>query len=444
MIFMGTEMDAMPSKCTIRHIDEDSPLCGHAEPGDVLISINGNLIHDVLDYKYYAYDTRLAVELQTAGGERKTVQIRKAEGGELGLDFETYLMDTAHSCANKCVFCFIDQMPKGMRPTLYFKDDDARLSFLTGNYITLTNLSERELQRIVDLRISPIRVSVHATEPALRAKLIGNPDAARGYELMQRLAAGGIEMECQIVCCPGLNDGEALSRSMRELSALYPQVNSVSVVPVGLTKHRERLPALTPFDRAHALETVRQVEAFGDECRKKHGSRIFFCSDELYLKAGLELPPDEWYEGYPQLENGVGLLRLLETEFTDGLRGDIESGGKPFSIATGEAAAPFLRKLLAKAQGACAIISGEVYAIENDFLGRSIDVAGLVTGGDLIAQLRGRPLGERLLIPVNMLRHGEGVFLDDVTLEDVTAALGVPVRVVRQDGYDLLEAMCGR
>jgi putative radical SAM enzyme (TIGR03279 family) len=331
-----------------------------------------------------------------------------------------------------------------MRRTLYFKDDDARLSFLTGNYITLTNLSERELQRIVDLRISPIRVSVHATEPALRAKLIGNPDAARGYELMQRLAAGGIEMECQIVCCPGLNDGEALSRSMRELSALYPQVNSVSVVPVGLTKHRERLPALTPFDRAHALETVRQVEAFGDECRKKHGSRIFFCSDELYLKAGLELPPDEWYEGYPQLENGVGLLRLLATEFLEGLSEGVKCGGKPFSIATGVAAAPFLRRLLAQAREKCVTINGEVYAVENDFLGHSIDVAGLVTGGDLIAQLRNKALGERLLIPVNMLRHGEGVFLDDVTLEDVTAALGVPVRVVQQDGKDLLEAMCGR
>ncbi len=425
-------------------VDDSSPARGKVRPGDELLKINGSEIVDVLDYKYYSYESKLVLTLRAPDGGYRVVTVRKGEGQDLGLNFESYLMDQARACRNRCLFCFVDQLPRGMRRTLYFKDDDARLSFLTGNYITLTNLSERELQRIVDLRISPIRVSVHATEPALRAKLIGNPDAARGYELMQRLAAGGIEMECQIVCCPGLNDGEALSRSMRELSALYPQVNSVSVVPVGLTKHRERLPALTPFDRAHALETVRQVEAFGDECRKKHGSRIFFCSDELYLKAGLELPPDEWYEGYPQLENGVGLLRLLETEFTDGLRGDIESGGKPFSIATGEAAAPFLRKLLAKAQGACAIISGEVYAIENDFLGRSIDVAGLVTGGDLIAQLRGRPLGERLLIPVNMLRHGEGVFLDDVTLEDVTAALGVPVRVVRQDGYDLLEAMCGR
>ncbi len=425
-------------------VDDSSPARGKARPGDELLKINGSEIVDVLDYKYYSYEPKLVLTLRAPDGGWRVVSVRKDEGQDLGLNFESYLMDQAKACRNRCLFCFVDQLPRGMRRTLYFKDDDARLSFLTGNYITLTNLSERELQRIVDLKISPIRVSVHATEPALRAKLIGNPDAARGYELMRRLAAGGIEMECQIVCCPGLNDGEALSRSMRELCALYPQVNSVSIVPVGLTKHREKLPALTPFDRPRALETVRQVEAFGDECLRRLGSRIFFCSDELYLKAGLELPPDEWYEGYPQLENGVGLLRLLETEFSDGLRGELRSDGKPFSIATGVAAAPFLRKLLAKARDVCAIINGEVYAIENDFLGRSIDVAGLVTGGDLIAQLRDKALGERLLIPVNMLRHGEGVFLDDVTLEDVTAALGVPVRVVQQDGKDLLEAMCGR
>ena len=269
-------------------------------------------------------------------------------------------------------------------------------------------------------------------------------DPSTRYELMQRLAAGGIEMECQIVCCLGINDGEALDRSMRELAALWPEVNSVSVVPVGLTKHREKLPVLQPFDREKALETVRQVEAFGDDCLRRLGSRVFFCADELYLKAGLEPPEDAWYEGYPQLENGVGLLRLLATEFESCLSRGVESDGKPFSVATGVAAAPFLRRLLARARESCAIIKGEVYAVENDFLGSSIDVAGLVTGGDLIGQLRGRALGERLLIPVNMLRHGEGVFLDDVTLEDVTAALGVPVRVVAQDGGDLLEAMCGR
>ena len=429
---------------TIVSVDDDSPVRGKVRPGDELLKINGNEIVDVLDYKFYSYEPRLTLTLRDPDGGYRVVAARKAEGQDLGLNFETYLMDKARACRNHCLFCFVDQLPRGMRRTLYFKDDDARLSFLTGNYITLTNLSERELQRIVDLKISPIHVSVHATEPALRAKLLGNPDGARGYELMQRLAAGGIEMECQIVCCPGINDGEALDRSMRELAALWPEVNSVSVVPVGLTKHREKLPVLQPFDREKALETVRQVEAFGDDCLRRLGSRVFFCADELYLKAGLEPPEDAWYEGYPQLENGVGLLRLLATEFESCLSRGVESDGKPFSVATGVAAAPFLRRLLARARESCAIIKGEVYAVENDFLGRSIDVAGLVTGGDLIWQLRGRALGERLLIPVNMLRHGEGVFLDDVTLEDVTAALGVPVRVVAQDGGDLLEAMCGR
>lgn len=424
-------------------IDSTSPVRNKVRVGDELLAINGREIMDVLDYKYFAYDSRLVLTLRTAEGKFRMVSVRKPTGADLGLDFESYLMDQARACRNRCLFCFVDQLPKGMRRTLYFKDDDARLSFLTGNYITLTNLSERELQRIIDLKISPINVSVHATEPALRAKLLGNPDAADGYARMQKLAAGGIEMECQIVCCPGINDGEALARSMRELADLYPQVNSVSVVPVGLTKHREKLPQLTPFNRESARETIAQVTAYGDECLKKFGSRIFFCADELYLKAEMDLPDDDWYEGYPQLENGVGLLRLLETEFVAALQQRDDADGKPFSIATGVSAAPFVHSLFTFAVEKYGKIKGNIYPIANDFLGHSIDVAGLVTGGDLIAQLRGKDLGERLLIPINMLRHGDGVFLDDVTLEDVSAALGVPVRVVQQDGADLLAAMCG-
>jgi len=341
------------------------------------------------------------------------------------------------------VFCFIDQLPRGLRKTLYFKDDDARLSFLTGNYITLTNLDERQLQRIIDLRISPINVSVHATDPELRAKLLGNPNGARGFELMQRLARGGITMNCQIVCCPGLNDGKALAKSMEDLSGLYPEVNSVSIVPVGLTKYRERLTPLEPFTPDHAAETVRQIEAYGEECLKTHGSRIFFPSDELYLKAGLPLPEDGFYEGYPQLENGVGMLRLLETEFMDALeeRGPVPDG-KPFSVATGVSAAPFIENLLVTAGEKYGNINGRVYSIVNDFFGHSIDVAGLITGGDLIAQLRDRDLGERLLIPINMLRDGETVFLDDVSVADVERELGLPVVTVEQDGGALLRAFC--
>ena len=428
----------------IKKIEKHSPLCRKANIGDKLLSINGKEITDVLDYKFFSYDTRLEVVLEADSGQKRTVKVKKPAGGDLGLEFETYLMDRAHACKNRCVFCFVDQLPRGMRKTLYFKDDDARLSFLTGNYITLTNLSEREIQRIIDLRISPINVSVHATEPALRAKLLGNPEAANGYDLIKRLACGGITMNCQIVCCPGLNDGEALSKSMEELAELYPQVYSVSIVPVGLTKYRENLFPLRPFLREEAIETVGRINSFGDKCLEKHGSRIIFPSDEMYLKAELPIPEDEYYENYTQLENGVGLLRLLEVEFLSALENeDVVCDKIPFSIATGVSAAPFLSKLLVTAQQKYDIINGRVFSIVNDFFGHTIDVAGLVTGGDLIAQLRGRDLGERLLIPQTMLRDGEGVFLDDVTLEEVERELNIKVIPVGQDGSDLLLAMTG-
>lgn len=428
----------------IKSIDKASPLRRKAKPGDALVSINGEAILDVLDYKYFSYDSKLVICLRSPDGRARIVAAEKPEGADLGLEFESYLMDSARSCSNRCLFCFVDQLPRGMRKSLYFKDDDARLSFLTGNYITLTNLSEREIERIIALKVSPINVSVHATDPQLRAKLLGNPDGARGYALMQRLADGGITMNCQIVCCPGINDGEALSKSMEELSLLYPQVNSVSIVPVGLTKHRAHLPELIPFDRQGARETISRVSRFADECMRKHASRIFFCSDELYLRAELPLPDDEYYEGYPQLENGVGMLRLLESEFIAALSPAQErdfDNITPFSIATGVSAAPFLQKLLVTLEQKCDKIQGGVYPIVNDFLGHTIDVAGLVTGGDLIAQLRGKDLGERLLIPVNMIRHGEDVFLDDVTISDIEVELGVPVRIVPQDGGQLLDAI---
>lgn len=426
----------------IKKIEKHSPLRRKAHEGEKLISVNGHEIIDVLDYKYFAYDEKLKVELESLRGNRRTVKIKKPVGGDLGLEFESYLMDKARACRNRCVFCFVDQLPKGMRKTLYFKDDDARLSFLTGNYITLTNLSEREIQRIIDLHISPINVSVHATQPELRAKLLGNPGGAGGYELMKRLAEGGITMNCQIVCCPGLNDGEALKKSMEDLSLLYPQVNSVSIVPVGLTKHREGLYPLKPFDEDGARGTLALINSFGDECLKKYGSRIFFASDEMYLKARLPIPEDEYYEDYAQLENGVGLLRLLTVEFNAALENCGEKcSGVPFSIATGVSAAPFLEKLLVTAQEKYANMSGKVFPIVNDFFGHTIDVAGLITGGDLIAQLKGRDLGARLLIPRNMLRDGETVFLDDVTLKDVERELGAKVVIAEQDGGDLLEKM---
>ena len=399
--------------------------------GDELLAINGHGVEDVLDYRYWSYEPRLTLRLRSARtGEEYEVKLRKGEGEDLGLDFEEYLMDKPWGCSNHCLFCFIDQLPRGLRRTLYFKDDDARLFFPHGQ---LYNAHE------------PLRAGAGAhlraeNKPHQRLRPRHGPGDARRSSWGTRKPrtswapcaaspTAGITVDCQIVCCPGYNDREQLSRSMRELAELHPGVGSVSIVPVGLTKHREKLAKLTPFDRDSAAETIDRVEAYAAECLKERGSRIFWCSDELYLKAGREVPPDEYYEEYSQLENGVGLMRLLETEFMAALdfTEPDEGSGEAFTIATGVAAAPLLEKLLQTGHKKCAKIKGQVVAIVNDFFGHTIDVAGLVTGGDLIAQLRGRELGRRLLIPHTMLRHGEGVFLDDVTLEQVSAELGVPV-----------------
>ncbi len=427
----------------IKSIDRTSPLHGHAHPGDALVSINGNKIIDVLDYKYYAYDERLDVLLRSPDGQEKTVKIHKREGGDLGIDFEDYLMDRPRSCANNCIFCFIDQLPKGMRKTMYFKDDDARLSFLMGNYITLTNLSPREVQRIIDLHISPINVSVHTTNPELRCKMLRNPNAGKSIEIMRRFAENGIVMNCQIVCCPDINDGAELDRTMRDLAAMYPGVHSVSIVPLGMTKFREGLYPLTPFTKERAGEVLNQVTVFGDECKSRFGTRIFFCGDELYIKAQREIPEDEFYEEYTQLENGVGMFRLMETEFTSALKLSDEPDGVPFSIATGVSAAPFFEKLLKKAKEKYPALNGRVYAIVNDFFGHSINVAGLVTGGDLINQLKEKELGQRLFISQNMLRRQEMDFLDDITLVQASNGLGVPIYPIEQDGFALWDAISG-
>ena len=402
----------------IRSIDPGSPLENRAAVGDRLLSINGKRILDVLDYKFYAYDRDLHLQLARPDGTEYRLHVHKPEGGDLGLDFESYLMDRPRSCANNCVFCFIDQLPKGMRPTMYFKDDDARLSFLLGNYITLTNLSPREIDRIIALHVSPVNVSVHTMNPDLRVSMLRNPRAGESIRTMKRLADAGIVMNCQIVCCPGLNDEEELEYSMRELAALYPAVHSVSIVPV-------------------------QVTAFGDRCLKDLGSRIFFCGDELYLKAGREFPPDEFYEEYTQLENGIGMLRLLETEFRSALRLSDDPGPLNCSIATGLAAAPWLQMLMDRAMAQYPELQVHVYPIVNDFFGHQITVAGLITGQDLIAQLRGKELGERLLISQNMLRRQEMDFLDDTTLAQAEEKLGVPVIPVESDGFALWDAVCG-
>ncbi len=413
--------------------------------GEILTHVNGKQIVDVLDYKFYTYDPILMLTLREADGSSRTVRVRKMEGEDLGLEFETYLMDRARSCANGCIFCFVDQMPPGMRETLYFKDDDARLSFLMGNYLTLTNLSPREVQRIIDLRISPINVSVHTTDPELRVEMLKNKRAGQSIEIMRRFAQHNITMNCQIVSCPGVNDGPALDRTLRDLSEMYPSVNSVAIVPVGVTKYREGLYPLRPYTREEAGAVIDQVERFGDRSVEERGTALAWCSDEFYLLAGRPLPEKGYYEDMTQLENGVGMLRLLMNQAELALEdADPEQEAPPYCVATGVSAAPFIQKIAEMAQAKCPKVKGRVYPIKNKFFGETITVSGLITGRDLMDQLKDQELGERVLIPSNMLRSGENVFLDDVTLEEVEQTLGVPVTPVEADsGFDLVDAMLG-
>lgn len=429
----------------ITSVDPRSPAeKAHIKPGEKLLTINGHRIVDVLDYRFYGYDPTAQLELQRPDGTVRTVRIRKAEGQDLGLNFETYLMDHAHSCANNCIFCFVDQMPKGLRKSLYFKDDDARLSFLMGNYITLTNMAERSIQRIIDLRISPINVSVHTTDPALRAKMLGNPHAGKSIAAMQRLAENGIHMNCQIVACPGINDGPQLQKTMENLADMHPGVASVAIVPVGLTRYREGLYPLEEYNAETAAAVIDLVEDFGRRCRERFGSTLFWCSDEFYLLAGRQLPNDEYYESYNQLENGVGMLRLLEVEFHGALRMvDENDTASPFTIATGLDAAPMIETLVRDAMAKCPGLRGQVIPVVNRFFGEKIVVSGLITGQDLIRTLKGRDLGQRLLLPDNMLRYHENVFLDDVTIQQVEQELGVPITFVAQDGFQLCDAIFG-
>ena len=430
-------------KAVVTAIIPDSPASRTIiTSGDVLHKINGHVIHDVLDYKFHSYDTRLLLEFTGVGGKLKLIRINKPEGTDIGLEFDSDLMDRARSCANKCIFCFIDQLPDGMRETMYYKDDDVRLSFLHGNYVTLTNLSTDEAERMARLRVSPINVSVHTLDPALRAYMFGIKDGRRGLNALTVFARAGIELNCQIVCCPDVNDGQELTKTMKGLLRLGHTLNSVSIVPVGLTKHRDYLTPLRTFDKTASEATVRQVEDFASDCLKKLGKRIFFCADEFYINAGIELPSHEYYEGYPQLENGVGMMRLFIQEFLNELAGTKKTpGDTSFSIATGAAAYSQLTNLLQVVTDKYDRIDCKIHLIRNDYFGESVTVSGLVTGSDLIAQLKGRDLGDRLLIPRNMLRWGEDVFLDGVTVGQLSDVLMLPVKAVSQDGGQLLQVM---
>ena len=415
--------------------------------GDILISINEREINDVLDYRFHLANERVTLALLRDGKEL-CVEIKKQEYDDIGLDFDTPLMDKKHACENKCIFCFIDQLPKGMRKTLYFKDDDSRLSFLHGNYITLTNLHDKDIDRIIEMHISPVNVSVHTTNPELRVKMMKNKRSGEVLAYLKKLADAGITLCCQIVLCKGVNDGDELLRSMRDLASLYPAMDSTSIVPAGLTKFRDGLYELEPFTSDECAEVIRAVTEFGDECKKKYGSRLFFASDEFYLKAGLPLPDDDFYEGYAQIENGVGMLTDMKTGFeyeiaeSEALK-ELFCAPRSVSVATGYAAYKHIRELCDTLCNTFDGLSVNVYPIINDFFGHGITVAGLLTGKDIIAQLKNKPLGDELLIPANALRAEGDVLLDDISPEDISKSLGVKVTPAKNEPYEFICAVLG-
>ena len=424
----------------ITAIDKKSPAeRAKIKAGETLLKINGHEIRDVLDYKFYSYDENLHIILDT-----REINLKKRVGEDLGLNFETYLMDKQKRCSNKCIFCFIDQLPHGMRESLYFKDDDARLSFLLGNYISLTNLSERDIERIIEMRLSPINISVQVTDEKTRCLMLGNPRAGACMDIIKRFAQAELKMNCQLVVCPGINDGELLRKSIEDLVAYFPAINSISVVPVGITKYRDGLYPLTPVDAEKAREIIDTVNEIGDRCAKKLGSRIVYSGDELYIKGEYEIPEPDFYEEYAQLENGVGMIAMLQDEFSSALRLMDETEISDFTVATGVSAAPFITKLIDDLAKKCNnSFRYKVIAVRNDFFGETVNVSGLVTGRDLINALRNNIVGERVLIPEVMLRHKTDVFLDDVTVCDAERELGVKIISVPNDGFELLDKILG-
>lgn len=413
------------------------------EAGDILLTLNDEPIEDIFDYQYKLNNESVTAVVLRKNGEEWELDIEN-DYQDLGLNFENGLMSDYRSCSNRCIFCFIDQMPPGMRRTLYFKDDDSRLSFLQGNYVTLTNLSDHDLERIIKFHLAPINISVHTTNPELRCMMLHNRFAGRALEKIRTLYEAGIPMNGQIVLCRGINDGRELERTIRDLSEYIPCMESLSVVPVGLSKYREGLYPLEPFDRESAASAVDIVEAWQRKLFAEHGTHFVHASDELYLLAGRELPEAARYDGYLQLENGVGMLRLLQEETEEALAGRKDDGVRDtVTVATGKLAAPFVRKAADKLRAVYPGRTVQVIPIDNRFFGESITVSGLITGRDLAEQLKGKELGTRLLLPCSMFRSGEEVFLDDMTRTELEEKLQTPIRIVSSEGEALIKAILG-
>lgn len=412
------------------------------EVGDLLISINGEPIHDIIEYRFLLSDEYLEVEIQKQNREVYIYEIEKDYDDDLGIEFTNPIIDKAKSCRNKCVFCFIDQLPKGMRETLYFKDDDSRLSFLQGNFVTLTNMSEEDINNIIKYRISPINISVHTTNPELRKTMIKNKFAGKLYSIMERLAEAKIQMNCQIVLCPGYNDKEELERTVSDLTKLYPYVNSAAAVPVGITKHREHLPNLEIFNEKTAGETIDQVDKLQKKYLKELGTRFIFLSDEFYIMANRKLLDYDEYEGFIQFENGVGMISKLERQIKDYLENlseEHKSKVKKVSIATGHSAYEFMCEMAKCVMEKCPNVHIDVYKIINNFFGDTITVSGLVTATDIIDQLKGKDLGETLYIPRSMLKADEEIFLDNITLENLSNIMGIEVVPCLNEGKDFID-----
>ena len=428
----------------IKSVIKNSPVSKlDIETGDVLISVNGHEITDVLDYMYYSAEIHTELNIERNGVHR-IFSVTKSEYDDLGLEFETFLMDKKQSCCNKCIFCFIDQMPPNMRETLYFKDDDARLSFLQGNYVTLTNLNQKDIDRIIQMKLS-INVSVHTTNPELRCMMMNNRFAGEKLNYLKQFADAGISMNCQIVLCPGINDGKELDKTLTDLGNLMPNIQSIAVVPVGITKYRDGLYPLETFDKESATETLNLIEKFQNKFLDQYGTRLVFPADEFYITAERELPPEEAYEDYCQYENGVGMMRSLINEFYSAFNNaeDDKMNECHTSIATGALSYKYICKLIEKTEKKWHNISCKVYKIRNDFFGETITVTGLITGQDLIAQLKNQPLGDTLVLTSNMIKKNSDLFLDDYTISDVEKELNIKIKIIDNDGFSLFDTITG-